>query len=164
MKSILVLESSPRGDLSISKKLTQRVLKKLKSIHKDVEITIEDIALNPAPHLTISQMDSFFTQEMQRSVEQKNIIQISDRYIEQLKKADIVIVSFPVWNFCIPSSLKAWLDQIVRVNETFQYVGGFPEGLLKNKIVYLVLARGGVYKDSFSIEDEDFFDFFNPLS
>lgn len=159
MKNILVIESSPRNDLSISKKLTQEVLMKLKTIYTDVEISIEDIALNPPPHLTLSQIDAFFTQENQRSGDQKSVIKISDRYIEQLKKTDIIIISFPVWNFCIPSSLKAWIDQIVRVGQTFQYVEGFPKGLLQDKSVYLVLARGGVYKDSIHIEDKDYFDF-----
>lgn len=154
-KNVLILQSSTRKDSSISRKLVAALVKELKNKFESLDFTFEDLSENPPPHLNLQQINAFFTPDEQLSDKQKNELRYSDKYIEQLSNAEIIIISYPVINFCIPSSLKAWIDQVVRVRKTFCYENSSPIGLLKNKKVYLAVARGGVYTDSLNEQFPD---------
>ncbi|OUR95679.1 hypothetical protein A9Q84_14350 [Halobacteriovorax marinus] len=159
MKNILYIKSSPRGDESFSTKLADELFKKLLSKHGKLNITKLDFAENPPSHLSGQHLGAMFTPIEHQSLEQKLCMEESNSYVEQLKNNDIIIISYPVWNFLVPSCLKAWIDQIVRAGVTFQYNGHTPEGLITDKLVYLVLARGGMYPDYFDNKVESLYDF-----
>ena len=94
------------------------------------------------------QIGSWFTSAENRSPEQVNAIKISDEAIAELQEADIYVIDAPFYNFAIPSTLKAYIDHIARSGITFRYnENGQPEGLLKNKKVYVAIASGGVYSE-----------------
>lgn len=160
MKNILLIECSPRPD-SFSRRVAAAIIDKIKGEEPEVQIVKEDLWKNPPPHLSLTQLMAFSHPSPEGlTAEQKESMELSHYYIEQLRKADIIILSYPVWNFFIPSTLKAWLDQVVRSGLTFQYNSqGRPEGLLKNKKVYLALARGGVYAEVFNHSFERPYDF-----
>lgn len=160
MKTLLLIECSPRPD-SISRKVSSAIIDKIKSEYPEVQVITEDLSQNPPPHLSMTQLVAFnFPPPDGPTEEQKKSMELSHHYIRQLQNADTIIISYPVWNFSIPSSLKAWLDQVVRVGLTFQYLPqGGTTGLLKNKTVYLALARGGVYAETFNNTFERPYDF-----
>lgn len=145
--NILWVRSSPRKE-SQSTKLAEALIEKIQIHHKKSMVTIEDLSKSPPAHLTEFQIGSFFTPEEELSELQKDCLKLSDHYIQQLVNSDFIIISFPVWNFSIPSSLKAWIDQIVRAGKTFKYIDSRPKGLIENKKVFLVSARGGIYPEN----------------
>jgi FMN-dependent NADH-azoreductase len=81
----------------------------------------------------------------QRSSEQHATVAFADRLIEELEAADTIVLAVPMYNFSIPSTLKAWIDHVARAGRTFRYTAAGPEGLLKGKKVFIITGRGGVY-------------------
>ncbi len=144
MTKILVIESSPRGDQSVSRKVTQDLVAKLKA-KGGAEIITRDLSKNPLPHLDGNILQAFFTPPEARSEALKAAIAPSDKAVDELLGADTIVIGLPMWNFGLPSVLKAWIDHIVRAGRTFSFAGGKPEGLVKNKEVYLVVASGSVF-------------------
>jgi FMN-dependent NADH-azoreductase len=147
MKKILNIVSSVKGEDSFSIKLSNVVIEKLLSVYPGSSINTHDLTKNPFPHLEESHFTAFYTPEELRTEEHKEAIQNSDQAIKELMEADIIVIGVPLYNFGIPSTLKAWIDHIVRAGVTFSYANGFPEGLVVNKDVYLAIASGGVYSD-----------------
>jgi len=159
MKNVLYIKSSPRGDESFSTKLAEELIKKIEDKYGELYITKLDFAQRPPSHLSGQHLGAIFTPVEHQSDEQKDCLKESDTYVEQLKANDTIIISYPVWNFLVPSCLKAWIDQIVRTGVTFHYNGHVPEGLITGKKVYLVLARGGMYPDVFDNNIDSLYDF-----
>ncbi len=145
--NILHIKASINGDASKSNQLSNAILEKLKNTYKGYTIDTLDLSTNPLPFLTTEMYQAFSTPLSNRSESQIALIEPSDSAIKQIKEADIVVLGVPLYNFSIPASLKAWLDQIARANETFSYASGAPEGLLKGKKVYLAIASGGIYSE-----------------
>jgi FMN-dependent NADH-azoreductase len=146
MKKLLVIDCSPKGELSASRKISQKLMEKFKSLHPTLEIIHRDLTQAPPPHLNPKMVQAFFTPAAQRSHDQKKLIALSDQLTQELIQADAVIVSSPMWNFSVPSALKAWIDHIVRAGLSFQYTDKGPEGLLDpKKKVFLALSTGGIY-------------------
>jgi FMN-dependent NADH-azoreductase len=147
--TILHIDSSPLGDRSISRKLTAQTLTELKVKHPESTILTRDLAANPLPHLDGMTIGAFFTPPDQRNAALHEAAKLSDQAIDELIAADIIVVGAPMWNFGIPSSLKAWIDHIVRAGRTFKYGAAGPESLLpKDKKVIIVSSRGGMYSES----------------
>lgn len=148
MKKILNIITSINGSESFSIKLSQSIIDKLQTNYQDSTIITRDLAKNPFPHLEESYLKALFTPEEARGAEHKAAIKYSDEAIKELMEADIVVIGIPVYNFGIPSTLKSWMDHIVRAGVTFNYAAqGFPEGLVKGKKVYLAIASGGVFSE-----------------
>ena len=159
MKKILHIVSSALGEASVSKKLGNAIIGKIKARYPDSTVKERNLATNPFPHLGEVQIGSWFTPAENRSPEQVNAIKISDEAIAELQEADIYVIGAPFYNFAIPSSLKAYIDHIARSGVTFRYnEKGQPEGLLKNKKVYVAIASGGVYSEG----ETKPFDFVSP--
>ena len=159
MKKILLIKSSPRGEQSFSNQLSNELISKLETFHKKVQTTNLDFATSPPPHLSGMQLGTMFTPEEHQTDEQRSSMVQSNQYVSQIIDNDIIVITYPVWNFLVPSSIKAWIDQIVRVGVTFKYNGHLPEGLVTGKKVYLVLARGGMYSDEYDNSPSSLFDF-----
>lgn len=147
MKKILNIVSSVKGKDSFSIKLSNAILEKLLTIYPGSNIHTHDLTENPFPHLEESHFAAFYTPEEKRTKDHKEAIVHSDGAIKEIMGADIIVIGVPLYNFGIPSTLKAWVDHIVRAGATFSYSNGFPEGLVINKKVYLAIASGGVYSD-----------------
>lgn len=144
---ILHLISSPRGEASFSIKLGNAIIEKLKVAHADSTVKVHDLVKTPFPHLEEVHLNSFFTPKESHSPEQAEAIKHSDNAIAELMDADIIVIGVPLYNFSIHSTLKAWIDHISRAGKTFFYTEKGPEGLVKNKKVYLAISSGGVYSE-----------------
>lgn len=148
MKKVLHIISSPQGEASVSKKLGNAIVEKIEARYPESIVKERNLATNLFPHLDGIQIGSWFTLAENRSPEQINAIKISDEAIAELQEADIYVIGAPFYNFAIPSTLKAYLDHIARPGITFRYnENGQPEGLLKNKKVYVAIASSGVYSE-----------------
>jgi FMN-dependent NADH-azoreductase len=103
--------------------------------------------LDPAsiPHLTQATLAALMTPAEQRDAAQSEAVAFADTLIEEIEAADTVVLAVPMYNFTVPSTLKAWIDHITRAGRTFRYTASGPEGLLKGKKVFIVTGRGGVY-------------------
>jgi FMN-dependent NADH-azoreductase len=146
MKKVLVINSSARSFNSHSRKLTEVFIDHWKSIYINPIITLRELGNTDVPHINEEWITAAFKAEVMRSKKEINALKISDTYIAELRDADVIVIGAPMYNWSIPSALKAYIDQVLRVNETFKldrtnmqhpYVG-----LLKNKTVFLLLSRG----------------------
>ncbi len=147
-KKILHILSSPRGEASVTKKLGDAIIEKIKAKYPDAVVTERDLAADVFPHLNELQIGAWFVPAAARTPDQIHAVQTSDEAIRDLQEADIYVIGAPFYNFAIPSTLKAYLDHIVRPGITFRYnEQGKPEGLLKNKTAYIATASSGVYSD-----------------
>lgn len=143
--NILCVTSSPRRDTSYSNLVAMRVLRELRQVYPGATVTIRDLARNPLPHID----DDFVTATRSiagaRTERQRAQVERSDTLIEELAAADVLVIAASMINFGIPSTLKAWLDHVVRPGRTFHYTSGGSHGLLRGRRAILVLSRGGIY-------------------
>jgi FMN-dependent NADH-azoreductase len=148
MKNILVIESSSRGSESLSGKLTQVIVEKLKAANPASKVKTRNLGREPFPHLDESRLASFFAPPEKHTSHEKDALRLSDQAISELLEADVIVIGVAVYNFTIPSALKTWIDHVARAGHTFKYgEHGTPEGLVKGKKVYLAVASGGVYSE-----------------
>src|SRR6266436_3586372 len=147
MKNVLFIQSSPRGPQSYSQKVAQSVVDELKFRHPAANVVVRNLAQNPPPHVGELFVGALSIPPAQRNPEQTAVLKLSDSLIDELAAADIVVLAVPMHNFGPPSTLKAWIDHVVRLGRTVSYSEKGPEGALKGKRVILVVARGGVYSD-----------------
>ncbi|OOV86014.1 FMN-dependent NADH-azoreductase [Oceanospirillum linum] len=146
MKNLLVIHSSPKRSQSITRDLTTEFIEKWRNTNPQSAIINRDVGVNPPPHLTEETIGAFYTPAEQRSEAQKKALTVSDELIAELRAADEIVIASPMHNFSITSGLKTWIDQIARVGETFQYTEQGPQGLLKDRPVYVITASGGDYR------------------
>ena len=138
--NILHIDSSPRREASHSRKMTAELVAALKQTRSDASVTYRDLGHNPPPFVTEDWQHGAYTPEEQRTPEQKSALEYSDEAINELLAADIVVIGAPMYNFAIAADLKAWLDQIIRINKTFT---ADYRGLAAGKKVFVVTSRGG---------------------
>lgn len=145
MATLLRIDSSARQHQSVSKNLADQAEKSWLKNHPDGNIERLDTNSTPIPHITEAVINAMYTATDERNADQQEALALSDQLIEQLRRADTLIISTPMYNFSIPSSLKAYLDLVLRVGETFVYTDQGPKGLLPNKEAFIVVATGGNY-------------------
>ncbi len=151
MTTILNIISSPRGEASISNKLSNAIIDKLLERDPSLIVKVKDLTKSPFPHLEESHLNAFFTPVEKHTEIDKIAIKHSDEAIKELMNADIIVLGAPMYNFGIPSTLKAWIDHIARAGITFKYTPDGPQGLVKGKKIYLAVATGGIYSSGQSI-------------
>lgn len=152
MKNILHVISSPRQEDSYSVVLGNRIIEHLKE--PGATVTQRNLALDPPPFLTKTQIDALYTSPGQRTPAQRASLEYSDQVIKEIYDADVVVIGTPMHNMGISAMLKAWIDQIVRPGLTFGYDGNNRRvGLLAGKKVYLALASGRVHPQNPYVED-----------
>jgi FMN-dependent NADH-azoreductase len=147
MKNILYIQSSPRGSESFSQKVALPIVSELEERYPGANVVVRDLAQNPPPHVSEAFVGGISTGPEQRTPEQTKALALSDVLIDELLAADVIVLAVPMHNFGLPSTLKAWIDHVVRVGRTVSYSQKGPEGMLKGRRAILVLARGGVYSD-----------------
>ena len=138
MTRILRIDSSIKGNASVTRKLTDKLLDKLAG----AEITERDT--QTIPLIDGVWLGAAYTPADARDAAQKDALALSDELIGELRAADAIVIGMPVYNFGVTGPLKAWIDQIARVGETFHYTETGPKGLLADKPVYVAYASGGV--------------------
>src|SRR3970040_1262256 len=141
--NILQLNSSLFSANGQSSRLAGEIVAALRSQNPAAEVVARDLAKEPVPHLDGNRFAAFTTQKDLRTAEQDAVVAFSDRLIGELRRADVVVIGLPMYNFGVPSQLKAWFDHIARAGETFRYTDKGPVGLLTGKKVYVTAARGG---------------------
>ena len=144
---ILHLITSARGKESQSTKLGSAIVEKIQHKYPNSVLLKHDLTKTLFPHLEEVHLTSFFTPAESSSPELLEAVKHSDEAIQELFDADIIVIDTPMYNFGIPSTLKAWIDHISRAGKTFKYTEKGPEGLLKNKKVYLAIASGSVFSE-----------------
>jgi FMN-dependent NADH-azoreductase len=143
MKKLLSIQSSPRGEASVSRTLSDKYVAQWKRRHPDGEVMVRDLMTTPLPFVDGPWIAGAFTPEPEkRSPEMTAALRISEELVAELKAADQLLIGTPMLNFSIPAVLKAYIDQVVRLNETFSRQTG---GLLKNKTAKIILASGRDY-------------------
>jgi len=144
---ILHLISSLRGEASFSTKLGNAVVEKLQAANPGSTVKVHDLTTTPFPHVEEIHLKAFSTPAEDHSPELTEAIRESDAAIAEIKDADTIVIGVPMYNFGIHSTLTAWIGHIVRAGQTFSYSEKGPEGLVKNKKVYLAIATGGIYSE-----------------
>ena len=144
---ILHIISSPRGEASFSFKLGNEIIERILSRHPESTVEARNLTETPFPHLEEAHLSSFFTEPEKRTNIQAEAAKRSDEAVAELMEADVVVIGVPMYNFGINSTLKAWLDHIIRAGITFAYDEDGPKGLVRNKKVYLAISSGGIYSD-----------------
>lgn len=144
MKQVKVLrvDASARREGSVTRQLADKFLARLGDANKVASITTRDLADAP-DFVTEGWMNANFTDEAERSDEQKQLLATSDSLVAELEQADLIVIGVPVYNFGVPAALKAWIDMVARARKTFRYTENGPVGLLENKKAVLVVASGG---------------------
>jgi FMN-dependent NADH-azoreductase len=144
MATLLHLDSSPL-ESSISRELTREFVKTWQNNHPEGRVIRRDLAVNPPKPLDTAWIYAAYTPDASRTAEQKAALALSDELIAELEQADEYVFGVAMHNFSIPSTLKLWVDQVVRKGHTFTYAETGPQGLLHGKKATILVATGGVY-------------------
>jgi FMN-dependent NADH-azoreductase len=145
MQTLLQIKTSLFSDNGESSRLTNRFVAAWRAAHPGRRVMVRDLALDPVPHLDAQRFAAFLAKPENRTNVQVEVLRYSDALIEELKAADVLAIGLPMYNFGIPSTLKAYIDHIARAGVTFRYTDTGPVGLLKGKKAYVFAARGGRY-------------------
>jgi FMN-dependent NADH-azoreductase len=148
MATLLHIDSSPLGDASISRQLTNEFVQNWKKANPDGKVITRDLSKTILKPVTAEWVGAAYTPEDARQAGQRELLSVSDALIAELEAADEYVFGVPMHNFSVPSVLKLWIDLVARVNKTFSYASGSPEGLLKGKKATFLIASGGNYDPS----------------
>lgn len=148
MANVLVIESSARQQGSISRQLTEQFIANWRAAHPADQIKVRDLAVDQVPHLDANLLGGWMTPAEQQSEAEQAALALSNLLTDELLAADVLVLAAPMYNFAIPSTLKAWLDHVLRAGVTFKYTATGPQGLLSGKRAFVLTARGGIYAGS----------------
>lgn len=163
MNNILFIKSSLNGEQGNSTTLAQTLVSNLVAT-AEVNVVERDLAKQGLEHLTQIEMAAWMTPANERNSAQVKLTHISDSLIEELTASDTLVIAMPMYNFGVPSTFKAWVDRVARAGVTFRYTENGPVGLLKNKKVIIVAARGGIHAGTVSDSQTQYLtSFFNFL-
>ena len=143
MRTLLQLNTSLYSNEGQSSQLTQRYVDAWSARNPNGAVIVRDLAADPVPHLTAERFAAFNTAPAARSGEQQLVVDYSDRLIEELRRADTIVIGLPMYNFGVPSTLKAYFDHVARAGITFRYTETGPVGLLVGKRAVVFATRGG---------------------
>jgi FMN-dependent NADH-azoreductase len=142
---ILQIKSSVFSGNGQSSRLADEFVALLRQQDPGARVVERDLAVEAVPHLDGARVAAFLAKPQERSTEQNAVLAYSDALIDELRRADVIVLGLPMYNFGVPSQLKAWFDHIARAGETFKYTDKGAVGLLTGKRAYVFAARGGVY-------------------
>ena len=157
MPTLLRIDASSRTLGSLSRDLGDHVERAWLGRHGGGRIVRRDLAEAPLPHIATETIAGFYTDPADMTDALREATALSDRLIDELAGADAVLVTTPMYNFSVPSALKAWVDQVVRIGRTFSYDGESFAGLVTGKPAYLACAFGAAgYGDGEPLASADF--------
>jgi FMN-dependent NADH-azoreductase len=146
MTTLLQINASINDDNGQSSQLANQFVAAFRARLPNAKIVARNVAAaDPVPHLNAERFGAFITKTEERSAEQHAVVAYSDKLIDELKQADVIVLGLPMYNFGVPSQLKAYFDHVARAGVTFKYTDKGPVGQLTGKKVYVFAARGGQY-------------------
>ncbi|GAB7126450.1 FMN-dependent NADH-azoreductase [Silvimonas sp. JCM 19000] len=145
---LLHIDSSVLADNSVSRKLTAKIVAEWQAAHPGTEVAYLDLAVAAPGHLSGEILGARFVPAEGHSAVQKEETAYTEALLEQFFAADVIVVGAPMYNFSVPSQLKAWIDRILQAGRTFRYGANGPEGLAGGKTVIIASTRGGPYSTS----------------
>jgi len=146
MSTALVITSSALGEASVSSQLVAETVARLRSHDPGLRVITRDLGRDPIPHLNVDSATALRGAEPENGA-QAAARSLSDALIAELKAADTLIIGAPMYNFGMPSTLKAWFDHVLRAGVTFRYSESGPEGLISGKRALVIVSRGGLYSE-----------------
>jgi FMN-dependent NADH-azoreductase len=163
MKTLLQINASIFSTDGQSSRLADRFVAAWRSANPHGKVMVRDLAREPIPHIDAERFGAFSADPGARTSSQRAVVAHSDALIDELRRADVIVLGLPMYNFGLPSTLKAYFDHIARAGVTFRYTDKGPFGLLEGKKVYVCAARGGLYagtpRDTQTPYVRDFFAF-----
>jgi len=156
MSHVLIIESSARQQDSVSRQLTRDFIQQWQAAHPGDQINLRDVAANPLPHLDADLLGGWMKPAEQRSMPEQEAFERYNQLTDELLAADVLVMAAPMYNFTIPSTLKAWLDHVLRAGITFKYTPTGPQGLLQGKRAIVLTARGGIHAGAGSDHQEPY--------
>ena len=146
MTTLLQINASINDDNGQSSQLANQFVAAFRTRIPNAKIVLRNVAAaEPVPHLNAERFGAFITKAEERNAEQHAVVAYSDKLIDELKRADVIVLGLPMYNFGVPSQLKAYFDHVARAGVTFKYTDKGPVGQLTGKKVYVFAARGGLY-------------------
>lgn len=146
MTTLLQINTSINNGNGQSSQLARQFVAALQKRDSGIKVVVRDVAATePVPHLDADRFGAFITKPQERTAAQDAVVAYSDALIKELQQADVIVLGLPMYNFGVPSQLKAYFDHIARAGVTFKYTDRGPVGLLTGKRAYVFAARGGVY-------------------
>ena len=139
MKNVLFVEASPMAENSASRAIARVVEEQLKMYAADALILHRDLDASPVPHLNLAAIGALRAGG--------EAAKLSDELVGEFLAADLLVIATPMWNFGVPSVLKAWIDHVSRAGKTFSYSEKGPVGLATGKRAIVIVSSGGVYAD-----------------
>lgn len=152
MPTLLVVQSSPRGDHSMSRGLTAMFIEQWLEKNPDGRVVQRDLMESNLPFVTMPWLGAYFAPPEHHTPEMKDILRLSDELVSEILEADHIAIGTPVYNYNVPAVLKAYIDHIVRKGKTLGFSG---EGLVHGKACTILMASGGVYAEGSPIRDRD---------
>ena len=145
MKTMLRLSTSLYSVNGQSSRLADEFIRHWRARNPGASVIQRDLSADPIPHLTAERFQAFMNKPEQRTAGERAIVAESDALIQELQRADVIVLGLPMYNFGVPSTLKAYFDHVARAGVTFRYTERGSVGLLTGKKVYVLATRGGIY-------------------
>lgn len=145
MTKVLKINSSLYSEGGQSSQLATQFVDALREREPGLQRVERDVARDPVPHLDAARFQAFLTRPEERTAAQRAVAEYSDALIDELRDADVLVLGLPMYNFGVPSQLKAYFDHVARAGVTFRYTDQGPVGLLTGKKAYVFATRGGAY-------------------
>jgi len=143
--TLLQINASIFSNHGQSTRLADEFVAAWRASNPGAKVIVRNLAEETVPHLDADRFGAFLAKPGERSVEQQSVVEYSDALIDELKRADVLVLGLPMYNFGVPSTLKAYIDHIARAGATFKYTEKGPVGLLTGKKAYVFATRGGLY-------------------
>ncbi|MCB1713879.1 MAG: NAD(P)H-dependent oxidoreductase [Candidatus Competibacteraceae bacterium] len=147
MTKILQINSSLFAEQGVSSTLADQFVQGWLEREPDSQLQKRDLSAQPVPHLDSDRLSALMTPAEQRSPAQQAMVDYADELINEVQQADVLVLGLPMYNFSVPSTVKAWFDHIARAGVTFRYTDNGPEGLLHGKKAYVFTTRGGRHRN-----------------
>jgi len=146
--NILHIDSSVTGGNSVSRRLTRSIVHEWQRAHPDAAVTYRDLAAEAPDHLSSEILGARFAPADQHSAAQREQMRLDEELLEEFLAADLIVLGAPMYNFSVPSQLKAWIDRVLVAGRTFRYTADGPVGLVGGKKVVIASTRGGIYSEA----------------
>jgi FMN-dependent NADH-azoreductase len=143
--TLLQINASIFSNQGQSTRLADEFVAAWRASNPGAQVVVRNLAEETVPHLDAERFGAFLAKPGERSFEQQAVVAYSDALIDELKRADVLVLGLPMYNFGVPSTLKAYIDHIARAGATFKYTDKGPVGLLTGKKAYVFATRGGLY-------------------
>lgn len=146
MTTLLHIDASVRSDRSLSRKLSQAFVDAWVAQDEEAQVIVRDIGRTPPPFITEAWIAAVFTPEAQMTAEKREALRLSDELIEELNRAEVIVIGTPMYNYGMPAQLKSWFDNVIRIGKTFSFDlarGDYPlEPVMQGKKLVILSSRG----------------------